>query len=176
MAKLDNMKNLRGGVIYSAARLAPTTARTWALNLGESKGGGHPRYSAADAVALVMMKELTQDVMMAAGPASQIVNALLPHLPAMIEKIAQQQEDTGHWTWEGGPYAIVKRKPLSGGNPIGTWLTIIEGDDLGPALADPASGLIPRVIGLRRLINKGLYGLEMVLAGEYPATSTDPEA
>lgn len=176
MSKLEKMKNLRGGVIYSAARLAPTTARTWALNLGESKNGGHPRYSAADAVALVMMKTLTQDVMMAAGPASLIVNALLPRLPALIEKIVQEQEDSGHWQWEGGPFAIVRRKPGLPSDPVENWLTIIDGDDVGPALADRGSGMAPVVIPLRRLINKGIYGVEAVLAGEYPATSSEDEA
>lgn len=169
MSKLDAMKNLRGGAIYAAARVAPTTARTWALELGQARDGGHPRYGVADAVALVIMRQLTTEVAMAAGPASHIVNALRPTLPNVIERVVSEQEASKRWQWDGGPFAIVRRKPLVGhGTPAETWLTMVEGDDPGPAIADQRSGLTPLVIPLRRLINKGVYGLERVLHGEVP--------
>lgn len=169
MSKLDAMKNLRGGVIYAAARVAPTTVQSWAVDLGRTKGPGYPRYEAADALTLVIMRQLTAEMMLAAGPAALIVNAIRPELPNVMEAVVAEHEASGHWRWDGGPFAIVRRKPLGNGAPVETWLTIIEGDDPGPAIADQRSGLTPLVIPLRRLINKTILALQLVLNGETPA-------
>ncbi|PZO91798.1 MAG: hypothetical protein DI623_01745 [Sphingomonas sanxanigenens] len=177
MSKLDTMKNLRAGVIYGAARIAPTTARTWGLELGETRVGGYPRYSVADAVALVIMSELTHGMSMAAAPARIIVNSLRPLLPELIEKVVVEQESTGKWRWEGGPFAIVTGSPgKSGSRPPSTWLKVVDGNDVGSIIADRNAGLTPLILSLQRLINQGIYRLERVLAGELGAYEDDAGA
>ncbi len=169
MSKLDSMTNLRGGVIYHAARVAPTTARTWPLNLGESRDGGHPRYRPIDAVALTLMNYLTTQVGITAAPAGMIVNALRPFLPRILAEVVAQQEQTGHWRWNGGPFAIITRKPVAAAvSPVETWMIFVESDDPGSVIADQRSGLAPLVIPLRRLINKSVMSLQLVLNGEMP--------
>lgn len=169
MSKLDEMKNLRGGAIYAAARVAPTTVHSWGIILGTSAGTGHPRYDAVDAVALVIMRQLTSDMSIAAAAASIIVNALRSRLSEIVERVVAEQEATGRWRWDGGPFAIVSSRPVSVHDmPEETWMTIIDGDDAGPALADAGSGMTPLVIPLRRLINKALLSLQLVLNGDIP--------
>lgn len=167
MSKLEQMKNLRGGVIYGAARVAPTTARTWSIELGTTRGLGHPRYDVTDAVMLITMRQLTGEASIAAGPAAMIVNAIRPYLPNMIEKVVQEQESTGKWRWEGGPFAIVTGKPTSAqGVDPSTWIAFCFADDPGVGLADRRSGLSPIVLPLRRLINRAILSLDQVLHGE----------
>lgn len=173
MSEIDDMQGLRGGVIYAAAGVAPTTARTWGLQLGETRGTGHPRYDITDVVMLVMMRAMTQDASLSAGPVATTVNTLRPYLPDIIKDIREAQKRDGEWRLEGGPFAVVSRRPQPNlnGDHSG-WLHILYVDDIGQAIADPRSGLAPIVLPIRRHINKALYGLERVLAGEVVA---DPE-
>lgn len=166
MSKLDKMKDLRGGVIYAAARVAPTTARTWALDLGVRRSGGHPRYDISDVVALVIMRHLTENVSMAAGTAVQIVRALQPTLPALIERVVAEQETTNRYRRDGGPFAIFRSKP-NPHSPTSAWLVVIEDDkDFADYLLSEKSGLSPVVIPLVRPINYALHNVARVDAGE----------
>jgi len=166
MSKLDKMKDLRGGAIYAAARVAARTARTWNLDLGSRRDGGHPRYDACDTVALVLMRYLTENVTIAAGTAAQIVRALQPDLPALVTRVVAEIEETNSYRRDGGPFAVVRSKPNPHA-PTSAWLQFFEDHTaLAEFLSTERSGLTPLVIPLVRPINYAIQNLERVAAGE----------
>lgn len=177
MSKLEKMSNLRGGVIYGAARVAPTTVHSWGLALGETRGTGHRRYDVADALALVIMRQLTMEMSIAAGPAALIVNTLRPGLLDEIKAVLSENAAAGKWRWEGGPFAVVRRKPTAHhGADSSLWIEMVEEKDIGHAIVSDWSGMSPLVIPFRRLINKTLLALELVLNGDIPSNDEQQAA
>ncbi|WP_294332477.1 hypothetical protein [uncultured Sphingomonas sp.] len=156
------MSNLRAGAVYGAARVPPTTARTWALELGESRPGGHPRYDITDVVMLIMMQRLTVDRSMAAAPAAIIVNALRPYLPDMIAKIDREWAEHKELR-PGGPYAVIHGQP-SQQDPI-HWMAMVFADEV-IKLQDDQFGMVPLILRLRPIIALSIHRLERVLSGE----------
>lgn len=161
MSDVSSMKNLRAGVVYGAARVPPTTARTWALTLGESRPGGHPRYDITDVVMLIAMQRLTVDRSMAAAPAAIIVNALRPYLNDIIDEIDREWEEQGILP-PGGPYAVIHGQP-SQQDPL-TWMDIFEEDVT--SIQDDRFGMVPLIIRLRPLIMLSIDRLDRALSGQ----------
>ncbi len=168
MSKLDKMKGFRGGVLYRAANISPTTARTWPIELGSRAGEGHKRYDSTDVVSLWIMDRLTSGARVSAGRAAAIVADLQPSLPSLILEVVQEQERKGRWRWSGGPFAIAASPPDGVTHNPG-WVCIADGKRLAHILSDECSGLWHVVLPLQRIISAALLSLELVLSGEKPA-------
>lgn len=169
MSRLDRLTGFRGGVLYGAADVVPTTARTWPISLGQRAGEGHKRYDAMDVVALTLMRDLAQEHGIGAAHAAAIVNCLRKPIAAAMSALVAEQASNGKWRWHGGPYVLINPRR---GIPVGEWLHIVE-DDIVSALGHLPGGGVSVIIVLPKLINKALYQLERVLAGEKPVASED---
>jgi hypothetical protein len=164
MPNLDDMRDVRGGVVYAAAGVNPVTARSWTktvgLALGTARPGGHPRYDAVDAAALQLMKHLTWNIGMEAAIAARVVNGARSALSEVIEIVLAEHDETQHWRSEGYPYLALRlTKPFEHGRH---WL-LRDGADLDLALTAGGTSLV--LICLPAVIGKAVYGVQRVLAG-----------
>lgn len=164
--------NLRGGPIYAAARVAPTTARTWQLQLGESRQGGHPRYDWTDAVILRMMAALALDGGLPPARAAAILNNNRDKLQKAMIAVREQYRAAGKWRWEGGPYLHVKVAPAR--MNVGTDEADLVGDDgILDLIGDRHSGALQLIVALPRHICSVLLELENVHLGGRPVDEVD---
>lgn len=168
MAKLDDLKGFRGGVIYAAADVLPATVHTWPIEIGEQLGAGHKRYDAIDAVMLSLMKVLALELAMPAKRAAAVLNAQRDAIATAIRAICDEQAASGAWRWAGGPYLHIKvaGTRVRGDVDIGH---VIEDDQIAAALADQSSGLGQVVVPLARNVCRTLLSLENVIAGNKSA-------
>ncbi|MFB9049111.1 hypothetical protein ACFFV8_10375 [Sphingobium indicum] len=167
MPKPDIFSNLRGGAIYAAAGVAPTTARTWALKLGQPRLGGHPRYNLGDAVILSLMKALALDSGFAPGLAAALLNDKRDEILGAVDLICQEQSSSGKWRWEGGPFLHIKVGG-SGFQPS-DGVHIIGDEQIVSAISDRSSGDLQIIAALPRQVCKTKLRLEAVLRGDLPA-------
>ena len=163
----------RGGVLRTVAGVAPQTIHTWRLDLGESPGAGHRRYSAADAVAIrIMVYLMHQGVTASVG--RSIVHGVLPHLPTYIARYRADRAVAGKWPTDGGPFAVVKNpRPGNPGALESSWLNFVEADEIGEHLCSFTTGKALIVIPLWRSIWAALQTLQQIAAGEIPASATE---
>jgi hypothetical protein len=169
MSKLDKMSGFRGGALYSAANVAPTTARTWPISFGKKgPGDGHNRYDAHDVVALTLMRDLALEIGFGPTFAAAIVNCIRPTLETTTVSLLEEQAAMGEWRWGGGPYVMITPRR---GVAVGEWLQVVEEGDIASFLAEGGRGGVFTVINLPTLINKSMYQLELVLSGEKPELS-----
>lgn len=164
--------NLRGGPIYAAARVAPTTARTWQLQLGEPRKGGHPRYDWTDAVILRMMAALALDGGLPPARAAVILNNNRDTLRNAMIAVRAHNRDAGKWCWEGGPYLHVKVAPAR--MNVGTDEAVLVDDgSLLDLIGDRHSGALQLIVALPRHICSVLLELENVHLGNRPVDEVD---
>jgi hypothetical protein len=175
MYKNELLESYRGGVAYRAAGVIPMTARTWTktvdLNIGQRGASGHPRYDLLDIVSLRIMKQLTQETMMAAGLAAVVVNQLRPMLPGVISEVVNSQHTAGGWQWDGLPVAVLSQAgQLPASSKPTTSVRILETEeDLVKCLLDRSGLSCPVVIKLRVHINAARLALLNIASGDMPA-------
>jgi hypothetical protein len=160
-------RDFRGGVISRVANVSPTTVASWGITLGYKRGEGHKRYDLIDALAAVIMVELTVKNQMMASRAADIVNKLRPYLPDIVSAYEAEKAERKKWRWVGGPYAVVSSDRDSG-SP-GRIVAIAEDDRaLGLMCSkNELSGSL-LVIPLPRLINKVTMALDIIFSDEDP--------
>jgi hypothetical protein len=158
MSEGDPYINLRGGVLSSVTGLMPSTISSWELQLGQRKGEGHPRYSLADVVAVVLMKELALAAKLQASRASYIVAQLQPKLPQLIARIRSENANKGKWCWSGGPYVLVGGGRHGRTPNEGLKVDLIEEADLAKTVREAkVASLI--IVPIRRIIAIAMLAL-----------------
>lgn len=162
--------NLRGGVIYAAADVAPTTVRTWPLAIGTPRMGGHPRYDLTDAVILHLMKVLALEGGMPPKRAAFILNDNRATLGAVIQAICSKHRASGRWKWEGGPYLHIQ-VGSSGMYMQSDRVRIIDDDQIAQAISD--SGDLQIVAALPRHVCKMKISLDNILRGDVATEVVD---
>jgi hypothetical protein len=182
MDRLEQYSNFRAGVIYRVAGVKPTTVRSWGVEIG-TQTSGHPRYSALDAVTVVLMGELTVANRMMAARAVKIVNSLRPKLDEVMRRVEGKTQDTPKkWRWMGGPYAVIgsDRTNFHDGpaelarqwrSPV---IAIAEDNkQLAEFCSHFEQGLSLMVVPLPRLINKVMMALDNIFSGSDPFCSPE---
>lgn len=164
MSRLQTMTNLRGGVAYRAADVSPTTARSWPVEVGTSRGEGHKRYDLTDVVVLTIMRTLTVSRAVSAAHAAWIVHGLQPHLPELVNSTVLELERDMIFRWDGFPMAVVSG---SVEYPNSSSIRIFPSDEgFIEYVSDRRSGQVPLILPLQRLILRAIYSLGSVIHGD----------
>jgi hypothetical protein len=172
---IEKYQNLRGGVLYSALRIAPTTVHSWPIAIGKSRGDGHRRYDVVDATILLAMKHLTAGWGMKAGPAANIAKHLriVDDLDRRVGLFFDRLAETNEHSFSGGPFVIVTKIPRDGAPTSEFMHLAFDSASVALGLDDPRSGEGALVIPLGRLIAKAVYQIGRVLAGEVIASEAE---
>jgi len=164
MPNPDQRTMFRGGVAYRAADVAPTTARTWPIDIGVRSGEGHKRYDLVDVVSLSLMRWITTDVPVAASWAAAAVNRARPLLQ---QEIARQAADVAAGLrprWDGGRYLVILP---NGDGEAGPLVTIEDTQGLARLIvAERSQRHVQLIVPVQRLIATARAGLEQALKGD----------
>lgn len=166
----DVYANFRGGAIYAAANVAPTTARTWALLLGKARQGGHPRYNLTDAVVLNLMKVLTLEGGLPPKRAAAILNDNRGALESVVQAICAEHSAAGRLRWNGGPYLHIQVASSDMYMQSDT-VRILSDQEIGSAVAD--SGNLQIIARLPHHVCKMKVSLDNVMRGDVSFETVD---
>ncbi|MET1113274.1 MAG: hypothetical protein ABWX67_17280 [Allosphingosinicella sp.] len=172
MNRLDRMSGLRGGAVYRAANVTPTTVQSWPIEIGTKVGEGHKRYNFGDVISLSLMRELVFTIGVKASHAAAVVNGLRDRVGEEVAVLLAEQAERGSWRWDGGPYAVVQHSRRGRGDD---WLHIFDDKQLAEFGSDQSSGFIITVIPLPRLINASQLALENALGAGGAFVSEESE-
>jgi len=167
MGDKAHLKGFRGGVAYAAANVAPTTARTWPLEIGSRVGEGHKRYDLVDVVMLRLMSHLTTSIPVAAGFVAAALNQVRDRLSQEVDRwLEVRLTPDNRWKWAGGPFLVLL--PKRNGGAFSDPLFKPDGE-IADFLADRRTPAGVIVVALPRLINAAEISIENVLMGNKPA-------
>ncbi|MEZ0495991.1 hypothetical protein [Sphingomonas sp. IW22] len=171
MAKSVVQNGFRGGVIYAAADVSPTTVQSWGVDIGERHGTGHKRYDAIDAIMLGIMQSITAEAGFPAGRAATLLNKNRLAIRAAIGAHLTEQSKAKRWRWEGGPFILIRPRSsrFLGSDDS---LSIATVEDLRNLFADGREATPQIVLSLPVTINRVMMRLGTVLEGNL-AASTD---